>query len=166
MSDNANPWTTAEVEAIGRSWAYREKALATTRALETALTIAASRANDEAAAAKSLVERTKGLEGLWERAQIEVHEIKRELDDALRLAYVGEHRFPDLTWRSIAEDEHARAQKAERERDEARARVSELETALERIAFEPQGHAEATADQVLDAVTTIARASLEKAKGG
>lgn len=44
------------------------------------------------------------------------------------------------------------------------ATIAELVTALERIAFEPQGHAEATADQVLDAVTTIARAALAKAK--
>lgn len=28
---------------------------------------------------------------------------ERERDEALRLAYIGEHRFPDLTWKHVAD---------------------------------------------------------------
>lgn len=45
---------------------------------------------------------------------------ERERDELLKLAYLGEHRFPDLTFKARLEELVPKLRKAERERDEAR----------------------------------------------
>lgn len=53
-------------------------------------------------------------------------QLEEERDAALALAYIGDHRFPDLTWKSRCEEEHTRAVGLEKERDEARERERQL----------------------------------------
>jgi hypothetical protein len=127
--------------------------------------------HDGYAAAKSLVERTKGLDGLWERAQIAVHDLRRELDDALHTFRCVEETGQFREMEARAE----KAEKAEKDRDAARARVSELVAALEGM-IEP---AEDVGSELcslsagcgaylgrLDMAIDDARAALAKAKGG
>jgi chromosome segregation ATPase len=67
----------------------------------------------------------------------DVARLTRERDEALDLAYISDHRFPDLTWKArceeaVADLRSARAALAvaERERDEARAEVARLRDSL------------------------------------
>lgn len=75
-------------------------------------------------------ERERMLAEAWRKACDErdalakrVAELESERDAALKLAYIGDHQHPDLTWKSRCEEVIA-------ERDAIAARVAELEAAL------------------------------------
>lgn len=50
------------------------------------------------------MERALDIAAERDAARAEVERMQRERDEALRLAYIGEHRFPDLTWKARAEE--------------------------------------------------------------
>jgi hypothetical protein len=60
------------------------------------------------------------------RLRAERNNAERERDEALSLAYVGEHRFPDNTYKEMLSRCAFVMRKTARERDEAQAMVAEL----------------------------------------
>jgi hypothetical protein len=57
----------------------------------------------------------------------------RERDEALSLACIGEHRYPDLTWKVRCAEVFESLRRTERERDELRARAARYAEALRDI---------------------------------
>ena len=60
------------------------------------------------------------------RFYLELENVTKERDEALCLAYIGEHRFPDLSWKARCEEVVQDLRRAERERDQLREELLRL----------------------------------------
>jgi hypothetical protein len=115
-------WTCSEEQAqlaLDHHW-HTGQPLTTVRAMRAAITTAIGPAMDRQRA------RTLRVVEIARRLRAERNNAERERDEALSLAYVGEHRFPDNTYKEMLSRCAFVMRKTARERDEAQAMVAEL----------------------------------------